>query len=104
MDPNSINISQHAWDRFQERWYGKQPACWLEELHRLLRSSMPEDLGHGAVLRLMTHGYAEAKYFVAEGWRFVFNEEATNLITCERPYRKGIQKKQKPFNRKRHGG
>jgi hypothetical protein len=103
MELDGIGISQHAWERFQERWQGRPPACWMRKLSQLLNERIPEDLGHGAVLRLIDHGYVGAKYFISSGWRFVFDEEEKLLLTCERPYKKGIQKKQKPFNRKRHG-
>ena len=103
MDPERICITRHAWDRFQERWQGPRPTCWRRELHRLLRQSTPEDLGHGAVLRLMDHAYQSAQYYTVDGWRFVVDEERASLLTCERAYKKGIKKRGKPFNRRRYG-
>ena len=63
----------------------------MRELRRLLQASHPEDLGHGKVLRLMTHGYQPASYYTVEGWRFVLNEEGTLLLTCEWAYKKSVK-------------
>jgi hypothetical protein len=103
MEHDSSNITQHAWDRFIERWCGARPTCWRKELYRLLETSIQEDLGHGAVLRLIAHQYQSAAYFTAEGWRFVVDSDTGMLLTCELAYKKGICKKPKPFNRKRCG-
>ena len=105
MNPHHIIITQHAWDRFQERWCEDRPKCWLRELHRLLRSSTREDLGHAAVLRLIAHNYQPATYYRAGEWRFVLDEDSIVLLTCEWAFKKGIKlRHMAPFNRKRHGG
>ena len=103
MNPEKVDITQHAWDRFKERWCSEPPLCWRRELFKLLRACVAEKLGHGAVLRLMSHGYQPAAYYVADGWRFVFDEDSERLLTCELAYKKGVLKKPKPINRKRHG-
>ena len=104
VEHDSDIITQHAWERFIERTGRPGPACWRRELYRLLEASVQEDLGHGAVLRLIDHGYCPVVYFTAEGWRFVVQRHTGILLTCERAFKKGIKRKPKPWNRKRHGG
>lgn len=86
IDTASIVITRHAWQRFKERWQGEHPESFTKELVRLLKAAQPEDIGHGAVVRAITNGFRPARYYIAEGWRFVLDEEETRLLTCERPY------------------
>jgi hypothetical protein len=97
------SITQHAWDRFLERWEGRRPACWRKELYRLIQASVFEDLGYGQVVRLINHGYQPAAYFTAEGWRFVVDKTSGVLLTCERPYKRAKARTYKGINRKRCG-
>lgn len=88
IDPDRIVITRHAWIRFKERWPGEQPECITTELKRLIGIAEPEDLGYGATVRIISNGFRAAEYYSAEGWRFVFDEEKTRVLTCERIYYK----------------
>lgn len=86
MLPPDIFITQHAWYRFITRWQGAKPECFEKELRRLLASATEEDLGYGATIRTIQNGFTPAAYWRSGDWRFVTNEEKTNLLTCERVY------------------
>jgi len=87
VNAEAVIISRHAWRQFVTRhktWLGSVPACPNGTLRRLLSVAQPEDLGGGAVLRLLDNGMMPVRYYTAEGWRFVVNEAGTYLLTCER--------------------
>lgn len=53
-------------------------------MHRLLTLAVEEDLGYVKATRILNNGFRTARYFAAEGWRFVTDESASRLLTCER--------------------
>ena len=90
-------ISVHARNQLIARWPGKPPACFHTALAELLDQAVEEDLGYSKVVRMINNGGAPAKYFTAEGWRFVFDEDLQTLLTCERIYFKA----KRPYKKKR---
>lgn len=52
-----------------------------------MAKAQPEDLGAGAVRRLIQNG-TPMRYCTSDGWRFVFTEDYKTLVTCERIYLK----------------
>ena len=86
MPLRQAEITRHAWLRFLKRWPGEPPACYRTELIRLVAAAGEENLGYGAVVRLLQNNYVPAKYFISEGWRFVTDEEVTTVLTIERAY------------------
>lgn len=75
MPLRNAEITRHAWLRFLKRWEGEPPECYRTELDRLLAIATEESLGYGAVVRIIKNGFCGAKYFAAENWRFVTDEE-----------------------------
>lgn len=80
---DSPAITNHAWERFIAR-LDKMPPCPMAALRELIRTAVEEDIGAGAVLRLMSNRLDPARYFAADGWRLVTTEDGTCLITVER--------------------
>ena len=74
--PETAAISRHAWARFIARWPDvRLPRCPEATLRRLLARAQPEDLGAGAVIRLLQHRTQPVRYYAVDGWRFVVTEE-----------------------------
>lgn len=93
-----LEISRHAWRQFTRRYYhlnGRLPSCPWDTLRSMLRNATPEDLGPGAVHRLLDNGGVPVNYFRCGKWRFVVSEDMTRLVTVEIPYL------QKPHHNKR---
>ena len=79
------HITLHALERFKSRWpLPVAPKQWEEALLRLLSRATETDIGAGNAIRLMNHDLRPARYFVADGWRFITDETAERLLTCER--------------------
>jgi hypothetical protein len=84
MNPDGLFITRHAMERFTSRWlHAEKPECWQAALRLLLEKAEPEELAASA-LRLLNANFQPAQYFVANGWRLVFDESGTRLLTCER--------------------
>ena len=80
-----LNITQHALERFIERQKKlgqttKNPeACIM----KLLKQAEPEQIEPAhRIKRIIKHGFREAEYLVACGWRFVVVEGS--VVTIER--------------------
>lgn len=86
-----------------KRWDGEPPECYRGELDRLISIATEESLGSGAVIRMIKNGFTPARYFISEHWRFVTNEEATKIMTIERPYMTGRRPNKKMRNKNRYG-
>lgn len=84
----SAEITRHAWLRFLKRWQGDPPPCYRTELETIISRAEPEDLGYGAVIRLVKNGFVPAKYWQSGDWRFVTDEEVTKILTIERRFLK----------------
>ena len=84
MNPATVAITKHAWQRFITRIETGLPRCPMDELKRLIHMAKREDMGYGAVIRLMQNGMVPASYFTAEGWRFILDEEEESILTIER--------------------
>jgi len=84
MNPATVAITKHAWQRFISRIETGLPLCPMAELRRLLRAAKREDMGYGAVIRLLQNGMVPASYFTVEGWRFILDEEEESVLTIER--------------------
>lgn len=79
------HITLHALERFKARWpHPTPPPKWDDELQRLLAQAKETDIGAGNAIRLMNHGLKPARYFTIDGWRFITDETAQRLLTCER--------------------
>ena len=90
MNPAEVYISRHAILRFMSRSYHTPGGDPEAEIRRLLTAATPEDIGSvGRTLRLINNGFIPARYYHAEGWRFVLSEDGTRLLTCERRIYKG---------------
>lgn len=106
MNVDAITITVHAYDQFRSRWSAAKPKDWNKEILRLLQDAKEEDHHSGLTVRLMQNNFRPARYFIAEGWRFVFDEELTTLITCERiifksrmPSRRALRNENRRRNR-----
>ena len=87
MTPGDIYITKHAMERFQTRWHAEDaPGDWQQALRALLHQATEEDIGSGRVKRLLNNSLRPARYFTTGNWRFVTDEDATRLLTCERAY------------------
>lgn len=84
MNPKTVAITKHAWQRFITRIETGLPKCPMGELHRLLHLARREDMGYGAVIRLLRNGLVPASYYTVEGWRFILDEEEECILTIER--------------------
>lgn len=85
MNSDGMHITRHALERFKRRWpHPAQPTDWMRALKALLDRAQEEDIGSGRTIRLINNGLQPARYFEAEGWRFVTDENAERLYTCER--------------------
>lgn len=104
MPLRQAEVTRHAWLRFLKRWEGDPPECYRTELNRLIASAQEEDLGYGAAIRAIQNGFMPAKYYTAEYWRFVTDEEVTKILTIERPYLTRKAPYKKINNKKRYGG
>ena len=104
MNPANILITGHAWERFIERMqaaFDEFPCCPMMTLQVILESCTPEDLGAGAVIRMLKNGMQPASYFRYGPLRLVMDEEHTRLITIEiaalkRPRHKHPSRRQRP--------
>lgn len=101
MDAHSLEITRHARDRFIARWPDEPPACYWSELVRLLSVAVEEFLGCGTAIRIIQNGFQPARYFTAEGWRFVTDEDVTKLLTCERVLIRGRKPLKKMRSKKK---
>jgi len=83
--PPDAHITKHALDRFRTRWPDGHPPDNIEAaLRGLLAKAGEEDIGFVAATRLLKNGLRPARYFTAEGWRFVTDEAGMRVLTCER--------------------
>jgi hypothetical protein len=103
MGLTKATITQHAWDRFIERWKGHRPDCYRRELLYLLSVAEEETLGYGATIRIIQNGFKPARYFVVGRWRFVTDEEVTRVLTAEIIWHKKKRNKPKLRDKKRYG-
>jgi hypothetical protein len=104
MISETVIITDHAWRQFIVRSYvkyGELPTCPLYHLRSLMARAKEENLGAGAVLRLMDNGYTPARYYTFDCWRFVLTEENDVLVTAELIYMRPPQKIS-PKRRRRH--
>lgn len=86
MKSDGMHITRHAMERFKDRWpHLRRPDDWVKALKELLEKAEEEDItGTGRTIRLLNNGLQPARYFEADGWRFVTDEDAKRLYTCER--------------------
>ena len=103
MPLRQAEISSHAWERFVSRWEGPRPPCYLRELKAIIAAAKEQSLGAGHVLRMLKHRFIPARYFIADHWRFVVDEELTRIMTIERPYIRPDQGIKKLKKHRRHG-
>ena len=96
MNRKALAITDHAWERFITR-LDVMPPCPMAFLLELIRIAKEEDIGAGAVIRLMNNKMEPARYYTAKGWRLVTTEDGQCLITVERI----IHKKPKKFKPRR---
>jgi hypothetical protein len=89
MKLQDVEISRHAWLQFKARWNGEPLVNCEAQIRTLLAGAQEENLGYGIVVRLITNGFKPARYFRNGEWRFVTDEEVTNLLTIERAYYQG---------------
>ena len=99
----TASLSHHAWLRFIERWPGEPPDNYRDALAELLHLATEEDLGGGAVHRLLDNECIPARYFTADGWRIVTDEAAGRIITIERIHIKPKKKRRKIRDPRRYG-
>lgn len=81
-----INITNHAWRQFILRSiirYEALPACPMSALRTIMQRALPEDLGSGAVKRLLDNRLQPARYFIFNNWRLVCTEDLSRLLTVE---------------------
>jgi hypothetical protein len=97
-------VTRHAWLRFLKRWEGEPPESYRDELGRLMSIAEEVSLGYAAAVRMITNGFIPARYFVADYWRFVTDEDVTMVVTIERPYLTGKKPNNKIRDKKRYGG
>ncbi len=80
-------ISAHAIERFVERsrklgMTSKNPEAVIL---KILARAQPEQMSHGyKIERLINNDYKEARYLVAQGWRFVLTKDGSRVLTIER--------------------
>ena len=102
MDAHNIEITRHAWLQFKTRWGGEPLVNCEATIRTLLSGAQEEHLGYGMAVRLITNGFKPAKYFRNGEWRFVTDEEVTNVITIERVYHQArLNRKKKRWRSRR---
>lgn len=92
LDLQRVVFTKHAIDRFEERFHQLNPKQSLSDARQtvlkiLAHAKEKRAIGSGwKVKRLMAHEYEEARYFLADGWRFVVQERDGKLVvvTVER--------------------
>jgi len=100
MNPEAVEITQHALMRFITRHTNNLPSDAKASLRTMLAKAEPEDIGPvGRAMRLMGNGFEPAKYFTFGNWRFVTTEDETKLLTCELIYRKAHRERKKAKRR-----
>lgn len=96
MNPEAVEITQHALMRFVTRHPDPLPSDARAALRAMLKKAEPEDIGPvGRAVRLIGNGFEPAKYFTSGKWRFVTNEDETKLLTCELIFRKAHRARKK---------
>lgn len=83
-----IKIAQHAIDRFVERskklgqGIPRDPEATIKKLLSEAKSEAVDPMHH--VRRLISNGFEEVQYLVAQGWRLVLTKDGGRVITIER--------------------
>jgi hypothetical protein len=86
MIPPDVQVTPHAWERFVERMAAVSPtypSCPMMTLQVILEEAVPEDLGAGAVIRMLRNGLQPAAYYRYGKLRLVLDEDRERLITIE---------------------
>lgn len=91
-------ITKHAWKRFITR-HRNVPSCPMRKLRYLIANAVREDLGSGAVVRMLNNNFEEANYFHCDGWRIIYNEDMTTVVTIEKRIHRKPSKKKNPGKR-----
>jgi len=95
MDTKNLKITNHAKNRFTERFFKLHPRCnqksfnWKRRLTELLVKAKPAKTNLNSYLnRIERHDNKNTEYYETGGWRFViiYNEDLTerSLVTVER--------------------
>jgi len=92
IDWEAVEISQHAHQRFLERWtpFQKPPKDPVYVIRRLLSAVEEVFLRQEfRVVALINHGpEGVVRYFWVQGWLFVVDQDLTTVITAQRCQRR----------------
>ena len=84
MDLSAVSISEHALQRFQERWPGRDKCRDPRKtIKKLLKNTEEIRKKPAANVLAIIRYQRKARYFQNGDWIFVTNEEANVLFTVE---------------------